>query len=75
MAETDHQAEPEKSRAQRLGEVARRAFVEFLRLPSLIIAGFLLLAAGTWVLDHAEIDWLWPVRASIQEHLFRDGKA
>jgi uncharacterized membrane protein len=59
----------------RIAEAVRRAFAEFLKLPCLIIAGFLLLAAGTSVLDHAYLPSLQPARAAMRVHFFRDGKA
>jgi hypothetical protein len=36
-------------------ETIRRAFVEFLKIPTLVIAGFLLLALVMFVLDEARI--------------------
>jgi len=75
VTETDRQADLDEGGLKRFGETVRRAFAEFLKLPSLIVAGFLLLAAGTWVLDHAEIDRLQPPRASMREYFFRDAKA
>jgi uncharacterized membrane protein len=41
--------------SRRMWEVVRRAFVEFLTIPTLVIAGFLLLALVTFVLDEARI--------------------
>ncbi len=32
-----------------------RAFAEFLALPSVVIGSFLLLAVGSYALDHAEL--------------------
>jgi hypothetical protein len=37
-------------------EIFRRAFAEFLFVPTLIIAGFLLLALATYLLDSAKIE-------------------
>lgn len=62
------------SRPGRLGETLRRAFAEFLTIPSMVIAGFLVLAAGTYALDHAGSDWLEPLRAWLRERIFRDAK-
>jgi hypothetical protein len=62
------------SRPGRLGETLRRAFAEFLTIPSMVIAGFLVLAAGTYALDHAGSDWLEPLRALLRERIFRDAK-
>ncbi|MEJ7639391.1 MAG: DUF2254 family protein [Singulisphaera sp.] len=56
-------------------ETIRRAFAEFLTVPTLIIAGFLLLAAGSYALDHLEVSSAGPVRAFLREHVFRNAKA
>lgn len=50
----------------------RRAFAEFLYLPTAIIVGFLLLAAGTHLLDLSTAGWLAPGRAFLHRHLFAD---
>ena len=52
------------SRLKRSWETVRRAFVEFLGLPSLLIVGFLLLAAVTSALDSSRLAWLEPVRTT-----------
>ncbi|HZJ10218.1 MAG TPA: DUF2254 family protein, partial [Trueperaceae bacterium] len=51
-------------------DTLRRAFREFLALPTLIIVGFLLLAAGTYVLDAGAADWIGPVREFLQARIF-----
>lgn len=56
-------------------ETIRRAFAEFLTVPTLIIAGFLLLAAGSYALDHLEWGSAGPIRAFMREHIFRNAKA
>lgn len=57
----------EKSAAQRVMEVVRRALSEFLAVPVLVVGGFLALAVATYVLDQAwwtpgkqpqELTWL-----------------
>ena len=40
-------------KVRRLGEAVRRAFVEFLKLPTIVIIAFLILGAITFVLDEA----------------------
>lgn len=60
---------------KRIAEVVRRAFVEFLWRPSLVIAGFLLLAAGTAVLDNANFAWLVSVHDALRRLFFRNGPA
>lgn len=47
--------------------VVRRAFVEFLDLPAVIIAVFVVLAVGMHVLDEARISWLEPVREVLHD--------
>lgn len=56
-------------------EATRRAFGEFLTVPTLLIAGFLLLAVGSYALDHGRIAWLEPARAVLKARVFADGKA
>jgi len=53
----------------------RRAYAEFLALPSAVIAGFFLLAFGTFFLDRAEIAWLEPVRQYLHRHIFTGAQA
>lgn len=53
----------------------RRAFGEFLWLPSAVIVGFLLLAAGVHLLDRAGWAWLQPVRNFLRTHIFTDVQA
>lgn len=48
----------------------RRAFAEFLTLPTCIIVGFLLLAVGMYVLDQVETTWLTPVRSFLRSNIF-----
>lgn len=50
-------------------DTVRRAFSEFLAIPTAVITGFLLLACGTFVLDHSAIAWLEPARAALHEFL------
>lgn len=75
MALAPGRADPQDGPLKRFGETLRRSLSEFLRLPILIIAGFLLLAAGTSVLDFAEAYKLETIRAAMREHLFRNGEA
>jgi len=53
----------------------KRAFVEFLTLPTLLIAGFLLLAFFSYLIDKAEIGWLQPLRQVLKQHVFANAKA
>jgi uncharacterized membrane protein len=55
--------------------VVRRAFEEFLTLPTAIIVAFLLLACGMYALDRARVAWLEPARALLQSLVFSSGKA
>ena len=59
----------------KLGQAVRRAFAEFLTLPSLIVAGFILLAAITTMLDYSEVGLFKPFRAALRQYFFRDAKA
>ena len=56
-------------------ETVRRAFAEFLTLPSLLIAGFLGLAAIFNVLERADLAWLRPTRTLLQSHVFGDPRS
>jgi len=53
-------------------ETVRRAFAEFLFLPTCIIIGFLLLALGSYLLDSVESGWHEPVRLFLKTHVFAD---
>lgn len=55
--------------------VVRRAFEEFLTLPSAIVVAFLLLAAGTYALDRAQFPALAPAHDALQRLVFGDSKA
>jgi uncharacterized membrane protein len=58
-----------------LRDETRRAFADFLALPTSIIAGFLLLAAGTYVLDRTKVGWLTPLRAALRSVMFTDSRS
>lgn len=58
--------------ARKNWDALRQAFSEFLRVPTSIIAGFLLLAAGTFVLDRGDADWLLPLGSLLQAYAFTD---
>jgi uncharacterized membrane protein len=51
-------------------EVVRRAFSEFLLLPSLIVGGFLLLAIATDLLDHASWGWVQHAHDAVGDYVF-----
>lgn len=51
-------------------DTIRRAFREFLTLPTAIIAGFLALAAASYVLDRTSLAERAPVRAALEAHVF-----
>lgn len=60
--------------AQRLAG-GRRAFREFLNVPTLIIVSFLALAAlSTWM-DRGQVGWLGPTRRFMQRHVFADANS
>lgn len=54
-------------------EGLRRGFREFLRLPAIVLAAFLLLSAITYVLDQA--DWAEGPRGWLGDRLFQDAAA
>jgi len=61
--------------ASDLREAVVRSFAEFLAVPTLIIVVFLLLAAGTYLIDLANFAWLNPIRAVLRTHVFVDAAA
>ncbi|MCC6890470.1 MAG: DUF2254 domain-containing protein [Hyphomicrobiales bacterium] len=60
---------------RRLIETAHRGFIEFLKLPTIVIIGFLILAATTFVLDNARIPGDGQASDSVPEGFFRDAQA
>jgi uncharacterized membrane protein len=58
-----------------LYEVIQRAFSEFLTVPTVVILGFLLLAAGSYAMDRSGLPWLEPVRSALKTHIFADSQA
>jgi uncharacterized membrane protein len=56
-------------------DAIRRAFAEFLTLPTTIIAGCLGLAAASYALDRADLVWLRPVRSLLEAHVFGSSNA
>jgi uncharacterized membrane protein len=70
-----HQPIHDWARPRRIVEIVRRAFAEFLQLPSIILAVFLLLSMATWFIDHAQIAWLEPVRTALRQHFFRSSQS
>lgn len=58
-----------------LAEEIRRAFNEFLALPTLIIFGFLLLAMATYAIDLGRVIWLESARHVLEARVFVDATA
>jgi uncharacterized membrane protein len=56
-------------------DAVRRAFSEFLRIPTGIIVVFLLLAVCSYLLDQTRLAWLEPARQLLKRHVFADPKA
>lgn len=61
--------------ARKMLVAVQRAFAEFLLVPTCFIAGFLALAAGTFVLDRSGAAWLAPLRTLLQLYVFTDSTA
>lgn len=72
MAAFNHHAKAEERNP--LAKI-RRAFAEFLWLPTAVIFGFLLLAVGAYLLDRTRVDQLEPVRSFLRTHIFTDAQA
>lgn len=51
---------------------AKRAYREFLRTPTFMVSGFLILAVALYLLDRGDIGMLDPVREPLKTHLFID---
>ena len=51
-------------------EAIRKAFAEFLLLPTLIVAGFLVLAVATDLLDHAGWGWVGHAHDAVGNYVF-----
>ena len=75
MAAPDQQSGPRWVFFRRLGEAIHRALAEFLKVPLAIIAGFLLLAVITTVLDYAQLTWIRPIREMLRERFSFDARA
>ncbi len=61
--------------ARKTLDALREAFAEFLLVPIGIIAGLLLLAAATFMLDRSSADWLVPIRGWLQTFAFDDAES
>ena len=59
----------------RFRDNVRRAFAEFLALPTLIILAFLGLAIGTYLLDASAGERAEPVRSFLERRVFRNAEA
>ncbi|MGE0128568.1 MAG: DUF2254 family protein [Blastocatellales bacterium] len=75
MNESDGRLEIWKERVSDALDSIRRAFAEFLTIPTSIIIGFLLLAIGTYLLDRSGIAWLKPAREILRENVFANAEA
>lgn len=53
----------------------RRAFREFLTVPTIVIFCFLLMAGGSYLLDGTQADWIGPFRHLMKSSIFADPKA
>lgn len=53
----------------------RRAIEEFLLVPTVMIAGFLALAAGTYLVDVSRAEWLMPIRDVLKARVFANSEA
>ena len=58
-----------------LWDEIRRAFAEFLTIPTAVIAVFLFLAAGSYIVESADTGWFQAAREVLRRHVFADSKA
>ena len=75
MVARDRHADPSAARPSRFAETVHRAFHEFLKLPLLIVAGFIGLSAATSYLDRAQLRWLESARAVLRDLFLDDSQA
>ncbi|HEX6125276.1 MAG TPA: DUF2254 family protein [Pyrinomonadaceae bacterium] len=59
----------------RTTDAVRRAFVEFLTVPTLLIAAFVALALASYMVDRSAAAWLKPAREFLQSHIFSSPRA
>lgn len=62
-------------RLARIWETIRRAFAEFLTIPTLIIVGFLLLAVAMNALERAQLPSLAGLHRTLEQNVFADAEA
>ena len=53
----------------------RRALGEFLLVPTLVIAGFLVLAFITYLVDSTRVEWVVPIREVLRKRVFANSEA
>jgi uncharacterized membrane protein len=58
-----------------LPEAIRYAFSTFLGIPTAVVAGFFVLAVGTYFIDHGEVSGLQPLEEFLQSHIFAEPDA
>lgn len=75
MVDSNKRLKTEESGLARAFEMLRRAFAEFLLLPTAIIIGFFVLALASYLLDGSDIAWLAPFRRLLTTHIFLNAKA
>lgn len=63
------------SRLREAWATTRRAYSEFLTLPSLVIAGFLVGAIALYAVERATPGWLRPTHDFLQRHFFADARS
>lgn len=63
------------SRLAVMWQTTRRAFQEFLTLPAIVVAAFLILAAGLYAIERATPAWLAPLHDFLQRYFFADARS
>lgn len=66
---------PKPSRVREAWATTRRAYSEFLTLPSLVIAGFLVGAIALYAVERATPAWLQPTHDFLRRHFFADARS
>jgi uncharacterized membrane protein len=74
MTETDTVGPSFSERVVDMRDGALRAYREFLRTPTFMVTGFLLLALGMYLLDNRGAAWIDPLRQLLKERLFVDSR-
>lgn len=70
---------PKKNKIQTFFEdpwsTLKRAFEEFLAVPTILIFCFLMLAVASYYVEYKDFEWIKPFQSFMRQHIFSDSKA